>query len=144
MANDEVAYLLLRVTLGANIFLHGFSRLIGNHAAFAAYIDKQMQNAPLPGSVLHFVAVVLPWCVGTVGFLMILGLWTSFALVVGSVLMLTLQIGSCLGQNWDVAGSQLVYVLLFFVLLTYRRRNRWSVDWYRKAFGGIRKTPTAA
>jgi len=25
---EEIAYLLLRVTLGANIFLHGFSRLI--------------------------------------------------------------------------------------------------------------------
>src|ERR1017187_10666320 len=43
---DEIAYLLLRLTLGANIFLHGFSRLIGDHAAFAAYMDKQMHNAP--------------------------------------------------------------------------------------------------
>jgi hypothetical protein len=25
---DEIAYLLLRLTLGANIFLHGFSRLV--------------------------------------------------------------------------------------------------------------------
>ena len=49
MKKDEIAYLLLRVTLGANIFLHGFSRLIGDHAVFAAYMDKQMHNAPLPG-----------------------------------------------------------------------------------------------
>ena len=44
---DEIGYLLLRLTLGANIFLHGFSLLIGDHAAFAAYMDKQMHNAPL-------------------------------------------------------------------------------------------------
>ena len=128
--NDEIAYLLLRLTLGANIFLHGFSRLIGDHAAFAAYMDKQMQNAPLPGFLVHFVAVVLPWCEGTVGLLLILGLWTSLALIAGSLLMLTLQIGICLAQNWDVAGVQLIYVLLYFILLTYSERNRWSIDRY--------------
>src|ERR1039458_4909550 len=132
MTKDEIAYLLLRLTLGANIFLHGFSRLIGDHAAFAAYMDKQMHNAPLPGFLVHFVAVVLPWCEGTVGLLMILGLWTSVALIAGSLLMLTLQIGICLAQNWDVAGVQLIYVLLYFVLLTYCDRNPWSIDWYWK------------
>ena len=130
--NDEIAYLLLRLTLGVNIFLHGFSRLIGDHAAFVAYMDKQMHNAPLPGSSVHFVAVVLPWCEGTVGLLMILGLWTSLALIAGSLLMLTLQIGICLAQNWDVAGLQLFYVLLYFILLTYCERNRWSVDHWRE------------
>lgn len=37
MKKDEISHLLLRLTLGANIFLHGFSRLVGGHAAFAAY-----------------------------------------------------------------------------------------------------------
>jgi thiosulfate dehydrogenase [quinone] large subunit len=133
MVKDEIAYLLLRVTLGANLFLHGFSRLIGNRATFAAYMENQMHSAPLPGFLVHFVTVVLPWCEGTVGLLMILGLWTSVALIAGSLLMLTLQIGSCLAQNWDVAGGQLIYVLLFFVLLTYCERNRWSIDRYREA-----------
>jgi thiosulfate dehydrogenase (quinone) large subunit len=130
---DEIAYLLLRVTFGANIFLHGLSRLIGNHAAFTAHVETEMQNTPLPGFLVHLVAIVLPWCEGTVGLLMILGLWTSLALIVGSLLMLTLQIGICLAQNWPVAGDQLMYVLLFFILLTYCDRNRWSVDWWWEA-----------
>jgi len=33
-----------------------------------------------------------------------------------------------LAQNWDVAGAQLIYVLLYFILLTYSERNRWSID----------------
>jgi thiosulfate dehydrogenase [quinone] large subunit len=133
MTKAEIAYLLLRVTLGANLFLHGFSRLIENHAVFAAFMEQQMLNAPLPGFLAHFVAVVLRWCEGIVGLLMILGLWTSFALIAGSLLMLTLQIGSCLAQNWDVAGGQLIYVLSFFVLLTSCERNRWSIDHYWEA-----------
>ena len=106
-------------------FSTGFSRLIGNHAAFATHIENEMQTTPLPGFLVHFVAVVLRWCEGAVGLLMILGLWTSLALIAGSLLMLTLQIGTCLAQNWPVAGDQLMYVLLFFVLLTYCERNRW-------------------
>src|ERR1039457_5128204 len=133
MTKDEIAYLLLRVTLGANLLLHGFSRLIGNHSAFAAYMENQMHIAPMPGFLVHFVTVVLPWCEETVGLLMILGLWTSVALIAGSLLMLALQIGTCLAQNWDVAGGQLIYVLLFFILLTYCERNRWSVDRYWEA-----------
>ena len=129
----KIAYLLLRLSLGANLFLHGFSRLIGNHAALATHIENEMQNTPLPGFLVHFVAVVLPWCEGAVGLLMILGLWTSLALIAGSLLMLTLQIGTCLAQNWLVAGDQLMYVLLFFVLLTYCERNRWSIDRYWEA-----------
>jgi thiosulfate dehydrogenase [quinone] large subunit len=92
-----------------------------------------MHNAPLPGFLVHVVGVGLPWCEGTVGLLMILGLWTSVALIAGSLLMLMLQIGTCLAQNWDVAGAQLIYVLLFFILLTYCERNRWSVDrWWER------------
>jgi thiosulfate dehydrogenase [quinone] large subunit len=77
-----------------------------------------MHHTPLPGFLVHFVALALPWCEGTVGLLMILGLWTSVALIAGSLLMLTLQIGTCLAQNWEVAGGQLICVLLFFILLT--------------------------
>ena len=44
MTKDEIAYLLLRVTLGANLFLHGFSRLIGNHVAFATHIENQLST----------------------------------------------------------------------------------------------------
>ncbi len=73
------------------------------------------------------------------GLLMILGLWTSVALIAGSLLMLALQIGTCLAQNWDVAGAQLIYVLLYFILLTYSERNRWSVDRYWKAQQGTTK-----
>jgi hypothetical protein len=62
-------------------------------------MDKQMHNAPLPRFLVHLVAVVLPWCEGAVGLLMILGLWTSVALIAGSLLMLMLQIGTCLAQN---------------------------------------------
>ena len=50
--------------------------------------------------------------------------------------MLALQIGTCLAQSWDVAGAQLIYVLLYFILLTYCERNHWSADRYWEAQQG--------
>jgi thiosulfate dehydrogenase [quinone] large subunit len=126
--NEQIAYFLLRVTLGANLFLHGVARLIGNRAAFGAYMDKQMHNSPLPLPLVNIVADVLPWIEGLIGFFIILGLGTMLALVAGSLLLLMLQIGVCLAQNWDIAGAQLIYVLLLFLLITYQDRNWWSVD----------------
>lgn len=60
-------------------------------------------------------------------------------LIAGSLLVLTLQIGSGLAQNWDVAGGQLIYALLFFILLTYCERNRWSIDRYWQAPNNAKK-----
>jgi thiosulfate dehydrogenase [quinone] large subunit len=54
-----------------------------------------------------------------VGLLMFLGLWTSVARIAVSLLMLRLQIGTCLARNWEVTGAQLIYALLYFILLTY-------------------------
>ena len=127
---QETAYLFLRITLGVNFFLHGVARLIGDHAVFQAHLQKQMENAPLPSAFVHLVGVILPWCEGTVGFFIILGLLTPIALGAASLLMLALQTGVCLAQNWEVAGAQLIYVLLLFLLLSYMSRNRWSVDAY--------------
>ncbi|MGA2417413.1 MAG: hypothetical protein ABSF59_23420 [Candidatus Sulfotelmatobacter sp.] len=93
-----------------------------------------MHNTPLPGFLMHNVAAVLPWCEGTVGLFMILGLPTAGALIAGSLLLLMLQIGTCLAQNWPLAGGRLMPVLLFFILPTYVERNRSSVDRWWEAW----------
>jgi thiosulfate dehydrogenase (quinone) large subunit len=128
LSNAEIAYFLLRVTFGANLFLHGLTRLLEGHAAFLAYITKQMQGSPFPSWPLPLFTYVLPWFEGSVGLLLLLGLFTRNALVVGSLVLLGLQIGSALAQNWSVVGDQLLYVVIFFLLLTFSKRNRWSLD----------------
>ena len=128
VADRRLAYALLRIVLGVNIFLHGVSRLVGDHAAFLAYLTQQMAKAPVPKFFLPAFAAALPWAETLVGFLLLLGLWTRFALVAGSVLMIVLMAGITLAQNWDVAGIQLIYCAIYFLLLTYRERNFYSLD----------------
>ncbi|MDQ1404642.1 MAG: thiosulfate dehydrogenase (quinone) large subunit [Acidobacteriaceae bacterium] len=134
ISNTEIGYFLLRLTFGTNLFLHGVARLIEGHAAFLVYITKEMQAAPLPSWFLPPFAYILPWLEGSIGLLISLGLFTRNALVAGSLVLLVLQIGSSLAQNWPVVGDQLVYAVIFFILLTFSKRNRWSVDFVRTTF----------
>jgi thiosulfate dehydrogenase (quinone) large subunit len=124
----RIAYALLRIVFGVNIFFHGLSRLLGDHAAFLAYLSQQMAKAPLPKSILPPFAAALPWTEATIGLLLLLGLFTRFALVAGSLVMIVLMAGITLAQNWDVAGIQLIYCAIYFVLLTHRGRNFYSLD----------------
>jgi thiosulfate dehydrogenase (quinone) large subunit len=124
----RIAYALLRIVFGVDIFFHGLSRLVGDHAAFLAYLSQQMAKAPLPKSILPPFAAALPWTEAIIGLLLLLGLFTRFALVAGSLEMIALMAGITLAQNWDVAGIQLIYCAIYFVLLTHRGRNFYSLD----------------
>ena len=127
-ADKRIAYALLRIVFGVDIFFHGLSRLLGDHAAFLAYLSQQMAKAPLPKSILPPFAAALPWTEATIGLLLLLGLFTRFALVAGSLEMIVLMAGITLAQNWEVAGIQLIYCAIYFVLLTHRGRNFYSLD----------------
>ena len=108
--------------------MHGISRLLGDHTAFLAYLSQQMAKAPLPKWILPPFAAALPWTEATIGLLLLLGLFTRFALVAGSLVLIVLMAGITLAQNWEVAGIQLIYCAIYFVLLTHRGRNFYSLD----------------
>jgi thiosulfate dehydrogenase [quinone] large subunit len=127
-SSSEIAYSLFRITFGVNIFLHGVMRLVTGHAAFLAYVTEQMQGAAVPSWFLPSFSYALPYMEGSAGLLLVLGLFTRSGLIAGTLIILLLQIGSCLAQNWSVAGDQLVYSLSFFILLSLIQRNRWSID----------------
>ncbi len=51
------AYTILRLCFGANIMLHGVSRLVAGHAAFLAYLTHYFEKTPaVPASLLPIFA----------------------------------------------------------------------------------------
>lgn len=64
-----------------------------------------------------------------VGAALILGLFTRTALVVGGLLMGVLVLGMSLLQNWGTVADQMLYTLLFALLLFGLEYNRLSLDW---------------
>ena len=63
-----------------------------------------------------------------IGTLLMVGLWLRPALAVGSLLMILLLSGTCLLQNWSVAGLQLGYLAFYAAVLATAACHRFSLD----------------
>jgi thiosulfate dehydrogenase (quinone) large subunit len=123
-----LAYLLLRLTLGINIAMHGISRILAGPGAFAAGLTKQFASTPLPMFAVQGLGYALPWLEAVIGLLILFGAFTRVALVAGALLIAVLAFGSTLHQDWDIAGLQLIYAMVYFVLIALRRHNTFSLD----------------
>jgi thiosulfate dehydrogenase (quinone) large subunit len=130
-----IAYAILRLSFGANIMLHGVSRLLAGPSGFLAYLNHYFEHTPLISkSFLPVFGAVLPPVETALGLLLLLGLFTRFALIAGGLVMAALVFGTNLAQDWNVAGLQLIYCFLYYYLLAHRREmNLWSLDrWLRR------------
>lgn len=127
-SDEKIAYALLRAVAGVNLLMHGVSRLLAGPAGFAGHLSEQFARSPLPPGLVHLFGSVLPAIEGLIGLLLLIGLKTRLALITASLLMMVLTFGSALVQDWTAAGAQLMYALVFSVLLFLRRYNAWSLD----------------
>ena len=125
-----IAYTLLRLVLGINIFVHGLVR-IGDIPGFVQSQVALYKDIAIPDFMIAGPAFLIPIIELIAGFLMIIGLKTRNALIAGFALMLPLMFGVCLLQNWSTASSQLIYCLVYFVLLVGYPYNRISIDQLR-------------
>ena len=126
--DEKIAYALLRVVTGANLLMHGASRLIAGQSAFATHLTEQFAHSQLPQWSVSAFGRVLPPVEGLLGLLLLIGWKTRTALIAASLLMIALTFGSSLVQDWNAAGMQLMYALVFSVLMFLRRYNGWSID----------------
>jgi thiosulfate dehydrogenase (quinone) large subunit len=123
----RAAYALLRLFLGVDIAMHGTIRLAAA-PAFRAHLMSQFAASPLPCWALSPFAFSLPWAEALIGVFLLFGLRTRVALVAGALLMALLAFGSGLVLDWYAAGVQLLYALVYAVLLFLRSYNAWSLD----------------
>ena len=133
IAGRELAYLLLRLTMGVNILIHGLSRILAGLRPFIAGMMKEFASTPLPSPLVHAFAYTLPWSELFIGIAILLGLWTRAALVLGALEIIVLTFGVSLTQNWDVAGIQMTYAIVYAILLAFEGYNSWSMDRWRGA-----------
>jgi thiosulfate dehydrogenase [quinone] large subunit len=132
----SMAYALARIGLGLNIALHGLVRL-PHIAGFAAGLRPEFSPTFLPGGLVELTGYGIVIGEAAVGLLVLFGLWLRPALVAGLLLMLLLEFGTCLRQEWNVAGLQLTYVAFYAALLATARYDAWSVDRARQGPAGL-------
>jgi thiosulfate dehydrogenase (quinone) large subunit len=127
--NDKsLAYALLRVAFGVNIAGHGLIRIYNGVAAFAATTAEHLAKSPLPHTLIFGFSYVIPFIEAILGLVLILGIFTRAALVCGAVFMMALTIGVASNQQWDIASQQLLYSVIFFLLLYLIEHNALAVD----------------
>jgi thiosulfate dehydrogenase (quinone) large subunit len=126
--NKAIAYALMRVSLGVNIFGHGFFRILSGVGAFANGAVQGMDKGPLPHALTLAFLYATPFIELTIGLLLIAGFLTRLALVGGALFMIALTFGTVSTQNWAGAGTQLTYSFIFFAMLWLVEANTISVD----------------
>ena len=128
-SDAALAYAIFRLTFGVNICFRGIVRITVNGLdQFSAGLMKQFEPTWFPPFAISAFGHVIPWVETIVGLMLIVGLCTRPALVIGGLLMTSLTFGTMFLQNFDLAWLQLTYAIAFFLLLACRSWNVISLD----------------
>jgi thiosulfate dehydrogenase [quinone] large subunit len=127
-SDASIAYAIFRLTFGVNIGFRGIVRIANGLDNFTAGLLKQFAVTSFPLGAVNAFGHTVPLIETVCGILLILGLWTRGALIVGGLMMTALTFGTMFLQNFDLAWLQLTYAMAFFALLALRSWNLISLD----------------
>jgi thiosulfate dehydrogenase [quinone] large subunit len=128
IADKSLAYALLRVSFGINFAGHGLIRIHNGIAAFAQTTTEHLAKSPLPSTLTYAFSYAIPFLEAILGLTLILGVFTRISLACGAVFMMLLTVGVTANQQWDLASQQLLYSVVFFLLLFFLGENDLSLD----------------
>jgi thiosulfate dehydrogenase [quinone] large subunit len=89
---------------------------------------RDFASAPLPAWSVWAFGAVLPTAELVIGLAILLGAKLRAALFLGALLIAALVLGTCLRQQWELAGVQMLYALIYFVLAARAGDARCSID----------------
>ena len=121
------AYLLARLPIALSLFGHGLIRL-PKLERFSLGMVTEFGQSFLPMWLVQPFSYALPFLELLTGLLLILGLFTRFAIFVGAAVMLILILGSALIEEWQNVAIQMFYGVYFAGLLVFLEYNGVSLD----------------
>ncbi len=127
----EIAYALLRVTLGVVFLFSGIGKFKGGLGNFAGGMLQQF-SGKLPALLVEPFAYVLPFAETILGALILLGLFTPASLGLSGLLLAALTFGTVMLGEFPTVAHNVQYGLVNFVLLWLSDLDRFSIDHLRK------------
>ena len=124
----RTAYVLFRITLGVNMFFHGFMRIISDTGAWVESLVPSFSDSFLPEFSVRIFLHVLPYYELVLGTLLTLGLFTWWSCVGGALMMLVLLFGNTTRQDWATAGNNMHYSLYFSILIAAHAWDSFCLD----------------
>lgn len=138
LSDAQLAYALLRFGFGVNLALHGVNRIAGGIGRFAVKMADDFAPTILPRVLVMPFGALLPFVELAVGALLVAGALTRGALVAGSLAVTALMFGTALRGDWNVLGIQVLYALVYYVLLARRADDALGIDAVRRGSRGGR------
>ncbi len=126
--NLQLGYFLFRITIGVNIFFHGFMRILTGLSAWEQPLAASFADTYLPMPLVHVFLYTLPFVEVFLGILMTLGFYTRWSMVGGMLMMLALVYGNTARQDWGTAGNNMHYALYFWIMLALVRYDIYALD----------------
>jgi len=127
MNHREAAYVLLRITLGVVFFFSGVGKFMGGLGSFVGGMNQHF-SGKLPAAMVMPFAYVLPFAEVTLGALILVGLFSRFALFFSGLLLVGLTFGTVMLSDFPTVAHNTQYALVNFVLLWLVDLNRYSID----------------
>lgn len=127
----DIAYALLRSTLGVVFLFSGIGKLLKGPGAFAAGLQERFAGTWLPADLVALFGGLLPYAEAGLGVLLVLGLFNVLALALTGVLVLALTFGAVVEPRPPTVADNLLYALVVFVLLWTSDHNVYALDYFR-------------
>lgn len=123
----EIAYALLRVTLGLMFLFFGIGKFTAGIGNFAAGMQQNFAGK-LPSILLVPFTYILPFAEVAIGLMLLLGFLNIVGLILAAVLMIALVFGMVLQGQAPTVANNVLYALIIFLLLWFADYNRFSLD----------------
>jgi uncharacterized membrane protein YphA (DoxX/SURF4 family) len=125
----KLAYVVFRHGLGINLLIHGAGRFLGPGVdEFSSKTTTEFARTPVPAGLVQAFLIVLPFAEFILGALILLGLFTRWALTLGGLLIAALIFGTALRSDWTTVGIQMIYAITYYLLRLNRADNAFSLD----------------
>ncbi len=117
MSNNQLAQLVIRIGLGINMMMHGLVR-IPKLSAFVTKTEAGFASTILPTILTRGFLYALPFVELAIGIMILLGgQFTKWGYFAGGLTIGALLFGTTLKEDWSGAGSQMVYIIAFYLAL---------------------------
>ena len=128
LTNFQIGYVFFRVYVGANLFFHGFMRIVTSVSAWEMSEAPSFEDTFLPMPLVHLALYLIPYVQVVLGTCIVLGLLMRWALVGGLCLFFILLFGHVVRQNWAGAHIVMHYGIYYWALLALLGQNRLALD----------------
>jgi len=127
MNHREIAYALLRVTMGVIFLFFGIGKFMGGISNFVGGMNQHF-SGKLPAFMVIPFAYFLPFGEVIAGALILFGLFTRAGLTLSGLLLVGLTFGTVMLGEAPTVAHNLQYALVNFILLWFLDLNRYSLD----------------